>query len=101
MILTELRDALGQRYGDRLRGLYLYGSHARGDWRSDSDVDVLVVLMGEVEPLAEIGAYSDIVAEMTLRHGMVISTFPLSESWFVSRHSPFLDQARKDAVLVE
>jgi uncharacterized protein len=42
--LAELRRRLGQRFGDRLLGMTLYGSHARGEARSDSDVDVLVVV---------------------------------------------------------
>jgi predicted nucleotidyltransferase len=43
-VLGELRAALERLYGERLRGLYLFGSYARGDARAGSDVDVLVVL---------------------------------------------------------
>lgn len=31
-------------FGDRVRAIWLYGSAARGDWASDSDIDVLVLL---------------------------------------------------------
>ena len=31
-------------YGNSLRGIILYGSCARGDFSSDSDIDVLVLL---------------------------------------------------------
>lgn len=44
--LLELKQALVQMYGERLEGIYLYGSYARGDFTQDSDVDVLVVLRG-------------------------------------------------------
>ena len=43
-LLKELKQALQAIYGDRLRGLYLYGSYARGEEIEDSDVDVLIVL---------------------------------------------------------
>ncbi|MBA2243500.1 MAG: nucleotidyltransferase domain-containing protein, partial [Gemmatimonadetes bacterium] len=43
-ILRCLRKGLEELYGERLRGLYLFGSYARGEADAESDVDVLVVL---------------------------------------------------------
>ncbi len=43
-LLTQLRDALHRALGDNLARVMLYGSQARGDAASDSDVDVLIVL---------------------------------------------------------
>jgi len=40
-ILQELSIALRMRYGDRYRGLLVYGSEARGAAHPDSDVDLL------------------------------------------------------------
>jgi predicted nucleotidyltransferase len=45
--LDLLKAGLAEIYGDRLAGLVLYGSQARGDAREDSDVDVAVVLRGD------------------------------------------------------
>ncbi|MBL0062906.1 MAG: nucleotidyltransferase domain-containing protein [bacterium] len=52
-ILDELREALAAHYGERLSKLVLFGSQARGDAEEDSDIDVLVVLKGEVNPKVE------------------------------------------------
>jgi hypothetical protein len=48
---AAVRAALGRftasvraRFGDRVRELTLFGSHARGDAHDESDVDVLVVI---------------------------------------------------------
>ncbi|MGD9495779.1 MAG: nucleotidyltransferase family protein [Armatimonadota bacterium] len=41
--LRQLKRELQALYGDRLRGLCLFGSRARGDAAPDSDVDVAVV----------------------------------------------------------
>ncbi|MEG4457023.1 nucleotidyltransferase domain-containing protein [Microcoleus sp. N9_A1] len=49
-ILTQLRSQFEQLYGDRLTQMVLYGSQARGDAHPDSDIDVLVVLKGQVNP---------------------------------------------------
>lgn len=37
---TEIRA----HFGDRLKRVILYGSGARGDWTSESDIDILVLL---------------------------------------------------------
>jgi predicted nucleotidyltransferase len=42
--LRDFAAAVRRHYGDRLRGLYLFGSRARGDHTPESDADVAVVL---------------------------------------------------------
>lgn len=96
--LEELQQSLRQIYGERLRGLYLYGSYARGDYHSGSDVDVLVVLEGEVKPGQEIDRFSDRVADICLEHNVLIATFPVSEEWLAQRKSPLFENVRKEGV---
>ena len=43
-LLAELKMRLSGLYGNRLVGVYLFGSYARGDWGVGSDLDILVVL---------------------------------------------------------
>ncbi len=38
-----------EHFGERVRDVWLYGSAARGDWTTDSDIDVLVLLYHEAE----------------------------------------------------
>ena len=42
--VRDFARALAQAYGDRLKGLYLFGSRARGDHTRESDADIAVVL---------------------------------------------------------
>jgi uncharacterized protein len=98
--LEELQQTLEKIYGERLRGLYLYGSYARGDYHSESDVDVLVVLEGEVRPSQEIDRISDRVADICLEHNVLIATFPVSEEWLQQRKSPLFENVRKEGVLL-
>ncbi len=96
--LAELKDALQNLYGEQLRGLYLYGSYARGTAHSGSDVDILVVLAGAIKPGAEITRMSPIVSTICLQHDLLISLYPISSEGFETLHSPFLETVRDDAV---
>ena len=44
----RIKVCLRDVYGDRLRGVVLYGSYARGEAADDSDLDLLVLLEGPV-----------------------------------------------------
>ena len=72
-ILIQLRSQLEIYYGDRLVQIILFGSQARGDTHPASDIDVLVVLKGEVNPSEEIEKTSNIVADLSLKMDAVIN----------------------------
>ena len=45
-LLHRIKALLQEAYGDRLQGVILYGSEARGEAEPDSDIDFLAVLEG-------------------------------------------------------
>lgn len=47
-LLKRVKILLEEAFGDRLQGVVLYGSEARGDASPDSDIDILVLLTGPV-----------------------------------------------------
>ena len=47
-LLQQIKARLQPAFGDRLCGVVLYGSEARGEARADSDIDVLLLLKGPV-----------------------------------------------------
>lgn len=96
--LKELQDYLAKIYGERLRGVYLYGSYARGDFHSGSDVDVLVVLSGMVKPTQEIDRIGDGVADICLDHNVLIATYPVPEEWLKARKSPLFENVRREGI---
>ncbi|MBU2604043.1 MAG: nucleotidyltransferase domain-containing protein [Actinobacteria bacterium] len=79
--------------------LVLFGSQARGDAVEGSDIDVLVVLRGEVEPWTEISRTSDIAVEISLRHNVVVSRVFVSLDRYLEERTPLLMNVRREGVL--
>jgi predicted nucleotidyltransferase len=99
-LLADLRTALEDLYGDRLVRLVLYGSHARGDVHAESDVDILVVLEGPVEPGREIRRMRDVRTRFGLRYEQALSLLPVSETEYENQSSAWLANARRDGKVV-
>ena len=79
-IAAEARRALEPIYGPRLRGLRLYGSWARGEGRSDSDVDIAVVLDNVASRYEEHQRLSEVQCELSLKHNTVVMLLPMGEA---------------------
>jgi predicted nucleotidyltransferase len=80
--------------------MVLYGSQARGDARPDSDIDILVVLKGQVNPGEEIKRTSHIRADLSLQNDEVISCQFMNEEKFTNYQSPLLRNIRKEGILI-
>ncbi|MCX7046375.1 MAG: nucleotidyltransferase domain-containing protein [Candidatus Sumerlaeota bacterium] len=98
--LEALRGELANIYSDQLESVILFGSQARGNARKHSDVDILVVLKGEVEPCQEIARTEEIIARISLQFDLVIECFFVSQEQYESSDRPFLVNARQEGVLV-
>jgi uncharacterized protein len=97
-ILAELRRRFEALYGTRLVQVILFGSQARGDAERGSDIDVLVVLRGEVSPCDEIARTIEDVADVSLRHNEVVSCVFVSAEQFERERSPLLLNIRREGV---
>ena len=97
-ILKEFREELENLYEKRLKSIILYGSWARGDATEDSDIDLLIVLEGKVIPGKEIDKMIDIITEINLKHGVLISIYPVSEEDYSTINSPLLINVRREGV---
>jgi uncharacterized protein len=97
-IVSELRRRLEALYGDRLEHVILYGSQARGDADAESDIDVLVVLSGEVDSVQEIDCSGNPIWDLSLEHGLAISRVFVSHDRFRTEVSPLLMNVRREGV---
>ena len=78
--LMKLKDDLRDSLGDSLVGLILFGSRARGDYDSASDIDIAIIVQGLSRKLKN--QILNNVAEIELRYLVPISTLVLSEEDF-------------------
>lgn len=97
-VIKEFKAALEKLYGQRLKDVILYGSWARNEATEDSDVDLLVVLEGEVKPGKEIDRMIDIITDINLKHNVLLSVCPVSDRDHESLKSPLLMNVRREGV---
>lgn len=96
--LAPFVAAVRRAYGDRLAGIYLFGSRARGDHRSDSDYDVAVVLNGTFDFWHEHARLSDLAYDSMLADDLLIQPFPFGESEWRFAERDLLKSAREVAM---
>lgn len=96
-LLIRLRRELEALYGERLQGVYLFGSHARDEATAESDIDVLVVLDTIADYGEEIRRTGPVISSLSLDSGQSISRVFVSHSDWRERDSPFLANVREDA----
>lgn len=87
-------------YGDRLRRVLLYGSCARNEATAESDIDLAVVLAGDVVPGREIDRMIDIITNINLEYGVLLSVYPVSEDNYLHTNSPLLINLRREGIPV-
>lgn len=99
-VLDELRAGLHKLYGDRLKDIILYGSFARGEAHPESDIDIVVVLRGPVDPMREIERMGHLRAELNLTYGELVSAFPISDTDYLNAKDIFWRNVKREGIAV-
>ena len=97
-IVEEFKKEIEKLYGDKLKNVILYGSWARGKATEDSDIDLLILLEGKIISGKEIDRMIDIITDINLKYGVLISVYPISEKDYLTVNSPLLINARKEGI---
>lgn len=74
--VEEIKDRISSLTGDKLKGFYLFGSKARGDYDPESDVDLAIIVEGLTREMKN--KIFDIVAEIETKYIVVISSLVMS-----------------------
>jgi uncharacterized protein len=97
-LMKELNEQPAQIYGDKLKAVYLYGSYARGDARTDSDIDVMIVLNNYKSYGKEIDRTGKLTSNLSLEYSVSISRVVMKELQWKSSDTPLLRNIRMDGI---
>ncbi len=97
-VIREFVQKAQLLYGSRLKRVVVYGSCARNEATPESDIDVAVVLAGDVIPGKEIDRMIDIITDLNLEYGALLSVYPVSEENYRGTNSPLLINIRREGI---
>jgi uncharacterized protein len=97
-LVSQVKAHLTEMYGKGIKRVILYGSHARDEATKDSDVDVLVLVGQSLNPHEVRDSLSDLLYNMLLDEGELVSVLVIPEDFFESHSLPFMRNVRKEGV---
>lgn len=100
-ILRKYVDDLHKLYGSQLKSVILYGSYARGDFRTDSDIDIMVLVDLEDKEIREKGyVLSDVTFDYNFDNDLTIMPIVKNADHFNKwlRAYPFYYNIKKEGV---
>ena len=100
-ILHELKEGLVKIYGDQLQAVVLFGSFARGQgYLPDSDIDVMIILNGELKYREAQKRSIEFVASLCLKYDVVISRKFTSAKEYAESKMPLFLNVRQEGLAV-
>ncbi len=99
-LVDRVKLHLNELYGEHIKKVILYGSHARGQATRNSDVDVLVLVDESLAPYTVDKSLSDLLYDILLDEGELISAIVIPEVFFDTHNLPFMLNVREEGVTV-
>lgn len=97
-IVAKCKRTLANHYGDRLKGLILYGSMARKQSTSSSDIDLLVLLAPPLDYFTELRKLVDVLYPIQLESDRLISAKPVSVKDFEAGSISLYRNAKREGM---
>ncbi len=99
-LVQRAREILQHVYGDRLQGVVLYGSAARGAMSSTSDIDLLVLLTPPVSLGHELRSIINALYPLQLESDCPIHAMPVDVNAYEAGEFSWYRNAKEESILV-
>ncbi len=97
-LLKRMKDVLADALGERLRGIVLYGSEARGESVPESDIDLLVLLSAPVDFGKDLRACIHALYPLVLEIERPIHATPVDIDVYEAQEFPLYRSAKKEGL---
>jgi len=97
-VITRIRDK-GNEILPKGGNLWLYGSRARGDYRTDSDWDLLVLIDKDKQQWQDFDIYANPFIELGFDMGVTINPMLYTQKeWEKINFTPFYHNVQNDKI---
>jgi predicted nucleotidyltransferase len=99
-VVRKCKAALESHYGSQFKGLILYGSAARNQSDSMSDIDLFVLLSKPFDYLPELRQVIEVLYPVQLESEQLISAKPVSPDEFEQGSIQLYRNAKREGILI-
>jgi predicted nucleotidyltransferase len=98
--MARIKALLAETFGERLRGVILYGSEARGEATDDSDIDLLVLLAGPLRDPQDSCDCIHALYRLVLDLERPIHAHPVDAAEYSKQEWPLYKEARREGIIL-
>jgi len=99
-LLKRIRESLEEAFGERLRGIVLYGSEAQGEATPDSDIDILVLLTSPISLGQDLRTIIDVLYPLQLEIERPIHAKPVAIDIYEAGEFASYRNAKREGIMV-
>ena len=100
-LLERVKSRLKDAFGERLKGIILYGSEARGEADPDSDIDLLVLLESQESYWSDVRLCIHVLYPIVLENdGRPIHAYPVTVEEYQAQEWPLYQAVKEEGVPV-